>query len=57
VIKEVTEQRHHIVVAGQAVGRRAAHPRQIRVDPPVTRAGNDGFDCRFDLTMINTGTV
>jgi hypothetical protein len=54
---KVTEQPHHIVVAGQAVGRRAAHPRQIRIDPPVTRAGNDGFDRRLDLAMINTGTV
>jgi hypothetical protein len=57
VVNEVAEQLHHIVVAGQAVGCRAAHPRQVRVDPPVSRAGNDGLDRRLDLTMINTGSV
>ena len=57
LIDEFAEQRHHIVVAGQAIGRGPAHPGQIRVDPPVSRVGNDGLDRRLDLAMINTGAV
>ena len=57
VIDEVAEQRHHVVVAAEPLGRRAAHPRQIRIDPPVSLAGNDGLDRRLDLAMINTGAV
>lgn len=55
---EVAEQRHHIVVAGQAVSCREAHPpRQVRIDPPISRAGNDGLDRGLDLTMIDAGAV
>ena len=57
VVDEVTEQLDDIVVAGQAVGCRAAHPRQIRIDPPVARAGDHGLDRRLDLAVIDTGTV
>ena len=57
MVEEVTEQLDDIVVASQALARRAAHPRQIRVDPPIAHAGHDGLDGRLDLAMINTGTV
>ncbi len=57
VINEITEQPHHIAVARQAAGRRAAHPRQIRIDPLVPCRGNDSLDRRLDLTVINTGAV
>ncbi len=56
-VDEVAEQRHHIVVAGQPVCCRQAHPRQVRVDPPVPRARDDGLDRRLDLTMIHAGAV
>jgi hypothetical protein len=54
---EVAEQLHHIVVAGHAVGCRATHSRQVRVDPPVSRRGNDGLDCRLDFAVVDTGPV
>jgi hypothetical protein len=57
VINEVAEQLDHIVIAGQSIGRRAAHPRQVRVDPPVSRAWNHGLERRLGLAMINTGSV
>ena len=57
VTNELTEQLYHIVVTRQAVGSRAAHPRQIRVDPPVSGAGNDGLDRRLDLAMVDTGPM
>jgi hypothetical protein len=57
VIDEVAQQPHHVVVAGQAVGTRAAHPRQVRVDPPVPRGGNDRLDRRLDLPMVDTDPV
>ena len=44
-------------VAGQAIGRGAAHAGQIRIDPPVPGIGNDRLDRRLDLPMINTCTV
>ena len=57
VVDEVAEQGHHVVVAGQAVACRAAHPRQVRVDPPIPGAGNDGLDRCFDLAMTNARSV
>jgi hypothetical protein len=57
MINEVGEQRHNIVVAVQAVGRRVAHARQIWIDPPVSRAGNDSFQRRLDLAVINADAV
>jgi hypothetical protein len=57
VINEVTEELHHIVVAGQAGGGRAAHPRQVRVDPPVPDARHDGLDRCLDLAMVDTSAM
>ena len=57
VINEIAEQPHHIVVARQAAGRRAAHPRQIWIDPPVACCGNDSLDRRLNLSVIDTSAV
>src|SRR5664279_6403831 len=56
-IDEIREQRHYIVVAGQAAGRRAAHPRQVWIDPPVPGVWNDRFDSRLDFAVVDTSAV
>ena len=54
---EVAEPGHHVVVPGQTVGRRATHPRQIRIDPAAPGDGADGLDRRLDLPVIDAGPV